>query len=264
VARITRSLIRRYGQWERGARYAMLAALALLAVVLVVGVVGPPDLRLSVIVGVMGLLLVMQVIALWANRDLVTPFTAAQRRYRAADFDGARAILEGERAALDGRGLTLLGNTYRQLGRLDESEAALRVALAKLPDDAYPLFGLGRTLLAQGRYADAADALRAALDAGTAATARADLGEALYRAGRTDEARAVLESVDAAACEPYRALMTRFLLHGPDGISDARVLLDAGLPYWRAAAERFAHTPYGADAASDVAAMEAGLSSHGL
>lgn len=253
MGRLTLSLIRRFTQWERPAQIAVVVALALLVVVIGVAGFGPPDVRTPALIGIIGLVLTLQMIVLWANRDLVTPYTQAQRAYLRGDFEAARATLETEGGATDGKSLTLLGNTYRQLGKLDESELALWAALGLLPDDQFPLYGLGRTLLAQGRYAEAVEKLDAALKAGAPDVVAADLGEALYRAGEIDRARATLAALTDVEQEPYRRLMVDYLRWrlGDAPPPDA-ALVREGIAFWQATAERFAHTPYGAAVAGDV------------
>jgi tetratricopeptide (TPR) repeat protein len=258
MGRLTLSLIRRFREWDMPAQVAMLLALVLFVLIIFAAGFGPPDIRQPAVFGIIGLLLVMQGITLWANRDLVTPFTQAQRAYLRADFDGARAILEPLRNENSNeRELTLLGNIYRQLGRLDESEAVLREAVGKAPEDHFPLYGLGRTLLAQGDYDGAVQMIRQSLDAGGPYVVRADLGEALYRAGQTDEARKALEAVDTAGQEAYRALMVSYLLYQLGaGESPSWALIVEGLAYWQAAAERFGGTPYGQALAQDLTAIK--------
>lgn len=257
MGRLTLSLIRRWHQWDRPAQLAVIAALILFVVIVIMGALGPQEIRVPAIVGIIGLLLTLQAIVLWANRDLVTSYTAAQRAYLRGDFEAALATLSAEGEQLDAKGLTLMGNTYRQLGRLDESEVTLWAALGQLPDDQFPLYGLGRTLLAQGRYAEAADRLDAALKAGAPEVVRADLGEALYRAGDTERARATLTAALDVEQEPYRRLMVDYLRWRlGDGDPPDTLLVCDGVEFWQATAQRFAHTPYGAAVEEDVAKIE--------
>jgi tetratricopeptide (TPR) repeat protein len=259
LAYITRSLMHRFKTWERPAQIAVVLALALLVGVIAVASFGPPDVRAPAIIGIIGLMLVTQAVVLWANRDLISSYTAAQRKYLAGDFEAARDLLEAERAAGDVRSLTLLGNTYRQLAQLDASEAVLQEALAQSPDHHFPLYGLGRTLLAKGQYQEAAQYITAALDAGAPEVVKSDLGEALYRAGQGDAARQILASLDASDETPSRELMIAYLLYRLDaGSPPSRSLVESGIHYWRATAERFASTPYGAAVAEDVKGMREG------
>jgi tetratricopeptide (TPR) repeat protein len=138
---------------------------------------------------------------------------------------------------------------------LDESEAVLSEAVDKAPNHYFPIYGFGRTLLAEGRYAEAVDAIRHALELGAPSIVRIELGEAYYRLNQPDEAAETLLSapLELAKPEPYRVLMATYLLYrlgkGEPPALDA--VLD-GLPYWEAAAERFRETPYGAALALDI------------
>jgi tetratricopeptide (TPR) repeat protein len=245
--------------WDRLSQIAFLIALILLLAAFGVLVFGPEITRQPAIIGTAGLLLAMQAIVLWGNRSMVTPFTQAQRQYLSGDLESARQILE--KATAEGKpnvkALTLLGNTYRQLGRLDESEARLRQALEQSHDETFPLIGLGRTLLAQGRYSEAAKTFRAALTNGAPPLIQLDLGEALYHQGAHDEAKTALLAAKPTLTEPYQILMADYLLHtlqaGPPPSPET---LETGLLYWQASAERFAQTDYGQKIGAMVETLE--------
>ena len=170
------------------------------------------------------------------------------------DFAGARDLIEAVRAKADARTLALLGNTYRQLGELSKSETVLLEAVDKAPNHYFPIYGFGRTLLAEGRYAEAADAIRRALELGAPAAVQVDLGEAYYRLNRPAEAVAALRAAGTAvAAEPPRALIAAYLLYRMrEAPPPAPELVSAGLPYWQATADRFLETPYGAALLFDV------------
>lgn len=256
MGRLTLSLIRRFKVWDRSAQIAVVVDLILLVLVIVFAGFAPPDLRTPAFIGIIGLLLTLQMTVLWANRDMVTPYTEAQRAYLRGDFATALALLEGQGDAADLKSYTLLGNTYRQLGRLDESEMALWAALGLRADDQFPLYGLGRTLTAQGRYAEAADKLEAALEAGAPAVVRVDLAEVCFRAGDADRTRAALAAVADVEQEPYRRLMVDYMRWQlGDAPPPDPALVRAGIEFWQATAERFAHTPYGPAVAQDVQAL---------
>ncbi len=256
MGQLTLSLIRRFKQWERSVQIAVVTALVLFVVIVVIAGVGPQELRLPAVIGIIGLMLVLQVLVLWANRDMVTAYTEAQRAYLRGDFEAARAVLEAQGEAADARALTLLGNTYRQLGKLEESEQVLGLALAQHPGDQFPLYGLGRTLMAQGRYAEAADRLEAALKGGAPDVVQVDLAEAYYRLDDAEGARRALAALGEVEQEPYRRLivaMMRWRLGDAPKPDDE--LVREGIAYWQATAERFGHTAYGAAVAADVAGM---------
>jgi tetratricopeptide (TPR) repeat protein len=258
--RILVSLIRQFRTWDRPSKAALVIALLLLVTVLLTVAFGFEDIRQPALIGAAGLLLAIQLISLWGNRGLVTPFTQAQRHYMNGDFEGARDVLETLRAEGkgDSRSLTLLGNTYRQLGRLDESESVLYEAL-NIQREQFPLYGFGRTLLAQGRYAEAAQAMEEALALGAPPIAAYDIGEAYFRQHNHDAAREWLIRAKPLAQENYRILMLDYMLSQLDGTNEPlppREVLQSGLPYWRASAERFKHTRYGQALVEDLQHLE--------
>jgi tetratricopeptide (TPR) repeat protein len=257
---LARRIVRDFANWERSAKVAFGIALALLPVLLAFVIFGPSEIRVAALIGTGGLLLVVQVAVLWANRGMITPFTRAQRHYLGGELDQARELLEPayHQGKADARMLTLLGNTYRQLGELEESHRVLVEALDKAPDHYFPRYGLGRTLLSEGNYSEAAAMLQRALDAGAPAAVRVDLAEAHYRAGNHAEALAALENLDwrSLAKEPHRHLIAVYLLHRLNGGSPPDVsVIRSGLPYWEASAARFKHTQYGKDVEQDIQHM---------
>ncbi len=261
MGRLTAWLVSRFRGWERPAQIGITLALVLLALTLLALFLGPASIRLPALIGAFGLLVVMQVIFMWANRGLVTPFTQAQRAYLAGDFEAARDTLQRLEQAgkADVRALTLLGNSYRQLGDLENSERVLTKAVSLGTSDHFPLYGFGRTLLVRGLYAEAAEAINRALALGAPPVVYLDLGEALFRQGQAEEARAALRaSYEAASSEPHRLLMADYLLYqlGAEP-PPSRQRLQAGLPFWQENARRFRHTPYGQSLAEDVRHMQA-------
>jgi tetratricopeptide (TPR) repeat protein len=256
MGRFTRYLFRSFRTWERTSQLSMLLDLGLLVLTMLVALFGPPALRQPALIGFFGLVVVAQIIFMWSNRGMVTAYTQAQRAYLAEDFETARRLLEPQaaEAKADVKALTLLGNTYRQLGLLDKSEQVLTKALALRPEDHFPLYGFGRTLLVQGHYAEAAEALQHAVEAGAPPIAQVDLGEALYRAGEPTRALTALRAASQLQQEPHRALLVGYLLNRLGAAVDVPLLADA-LDYWREQAERYRSTPYGAALAEDVQHM---------
>ncbi len=161
MGKLTALLIDKIRNWDQQSQIGFVLAILLLFPALLIALTGPDKLRWPATISVMGLIIMAQVIFLWANRGMVSDFARAQRLYREGDFQAVSAMLEQEHARekRDVQSLTLLGNAYRQLGRLDDSEAALRQALDIDPHHHFPLYGLGRTLMAQGRYEEAAEAI---------------------------------------------------------------------------------------------------------
>ncbi|MDZ4768963.1 MAG: hypothetical protein SGJ24_07535 [Chloroflexota bacterium] len=246
-----RNFPRDFRSWDGLSRSVFVLALLLLLVAVVAFLFAPDAVRPLILVGVVALVITIQGIVLFGNRGMKTTFAAAQRLYLAGDFEGVRELLL--RADHEGRSsfrsLTLLGNTYRQLGDLDDSEVVLSEALHKAPNHHFPLYGFGRTLLAKGDFAGASTTIRRAVEAGAPPVVLADLGEAYFFNDEPDAARNALVSAadqDAVMKMPHRALMTGYLLHllGQGAMPSSAAIRD-GLPYWQVSAARYAHTPYG-------------------
>jgi tetratricopeptide (TPR) repeat protein len=194
----------------------------------------------------------MQGIFLYANRNMVTPFTQAQRLILDARYEDAISLLEQTVSETsDAQTLTLLGSAYRMAGRIDESRQILTKALQMSPKHHFPLYSFGRTLLASGQYAEAEDAFRRAVTNGAPPFARVDMAEAAYRAGNSFEVDGHAES------EPHVTLMASYLQwRSGQGEPPEAALIEAGLPYWEKTAMRFAHTPYGPDVQRDLDALQ--------
>jgi tetratricopeptide (TPR) repeat protein len=255
---LTARLVQGFRSWERTAQVAFLLALPFLIATFLLMVAGSPEVRPPATFGFIGFVLVAQLIFMWANRNMVTPYTQAQRLYLREDFEAARRLLEAW--IQSGKGtvaaLTLLGNTYRQLGLLEKSEAILTKALDKSPKDHFSLYGIGRTLLIRGEYAKAAQAIQLALEEGGPPIIRLDLAEAYYREGQMAGAAEQAQLAFKTAAEPHRLLLAQFLLFRfQAGEAPAQTVLAAGLPYWSEQAVRYATTPYGQALQVDVDLM---------
>jgi tetratricopeptide (TPR) repeat protein len=251
--RILRQLFKQVPLWDRPSQIGFTMGVVLLVALLVITALAPPESRTAPLITFMIVLLVLQVLVLWANRGLVTPYTRAQRHYLNGDFEAARDILE-QSGDQDVRALTLLGNTYRQLGNLDKSQEILKDLSTKHYNNYFPLYGFGRTLLVMGQYAEAAETIQRALENGAPPAVQADLGEALYRQGWEEAALKALQTVRPIIHnEPYRALMVDYLLYRLGaGTPPDITLIQSGLAYWVASAERFRHTPYGLALQMDI------------
>jgi predicted Zn-dependent protease len=250
-------LIRRlrhdFATWDRSTRLAFGINLILLIIAVVVALAAPPDARLPILAGMAALVIMLEGVVLWGNRGMVSTFTRAQRLYLQGDFDAARDLIEALRPKADARTLALLGNIYRQVGDLHASEQVLSEAVNKAPNHYFPIYGFGRTLLAEGRYADAVTAIQRALEIGAPSVVRVDLAEAYYRLNQPRETADALRAAGTAEGEPHRALIAAYLLYRlGEAPPPAPELVEAGLPYWQASAERFRETPYGAALALDV------------
>ncbi len=244
---------------------ALLIAVGLLGLALI----GPAEARFGATVGLVGLLVAMQIAILFFRPADRSPLGLARSAFIAGDFEKAASQLEGLIAAKpSASALTLLGNTYRQLGRLPESQTQLERALNIAPKNPFALYGLGRTALAFGNFDGAAERFDQALSAGAPAAVGCDLGFAEYFAGNFDAALSTLQKTTRLLqVEPYRALLASALLYSliktrqsanpqqsalPVTRSDAlsvtlhnmRRAAD-GLAYWQAEAARHQRTPYG-------------------
>ncbi|MCA0452646.1 MAG: tetratricopeptide repeat protein [Chloroflexi bacterium] len=260
MGKITAYLFSRFRAWERSTQVAFILALILLLVSFGVFSTSSETLRQNALIGVVGLIFALQVIFMWGNRTMVTAFTQAQRRYLAGDFAGTRQILEQfhDTGKANMSSLTLLANTYRQLGDLEKSEEIVKKALALRPFDHFPLYSFGRTLLIRGLYTQAVEVIQQAIDADAPTIVYFDLGEALYRAGNMEAAAAALQRAQHEDQEPFRLLMTVYLLYRMQlGDAPPGQLVNAGIAYWAELASRFQNTPYGQTLADDVAYLQA-------
>ncbi len=253
-------VFRDFSGWERPLRWTILSSFVLLVILALVILFGPYELRLFACIGAFGLIAISQIAVMLAYRDMVSPLVKAQRYYLANDFESAKTTLEALRQQdkADVRALTVLGNTYRQLGDLEASKAVLYEALNKSPEHQFPLYGIGRTLLSEGDYHGAVNAFQRALAAGAPELTRLDLAEVFYRLKLFEEARAALEIIDPRALDgdPARLLMFQYLNEQVIGSKVESPLPLEGLPFWEALVKRFSTTPYGQDLAVDVTRMQ--------
>lgn len=264
---VARGILRRFSQWDRPTQIALVMAALVFIAMLIVGAQLPEESRGYALVGIIGVLVVAQLIVMWGNRGMITSFTQAQRHYLAGDFEAARDALEtaDDLKPNDYRARTLLGNIYRQLGDLDKSEEVLTQALQIAPNHHFVLYGFGRTLLVKGQYAEAAKVIAQAVAGGGPEIIRVDYAEALYRLGVPRER--LVEALNAAHYaaqiamqngDTHQALMVQYLLYRiGEGEAPEHQLVEDGLAYWEATRERFAHTPYGAALADDVRIIRA-------
>lgn len=190
----------------------------------------------------------------------------AQRLYLAGQFEQAAQVLESQLAIApnDPQALTLLGNTYRQMGRVEASEQRLREAVTQDPANWMACYGLGRTVMVQGHYQEAAKLIETALQHGGRKSLRAELALALYYAGAPNEAKRVAtQAARRLNAEAYRVLITNYVLYQLAAHEAERALAKQvihrtsdGLAYWQAQAERFAQTHYGQRVAADVVTIQ--------
>ncbi|MDQ7025379.1 MAG: hypothetical protein Q9P44_07445 [Anaerolineae bacterium] len=239
--------------WETSAKIALAVDLLLLAIALTV-LSTNEALRTPAMIGSAGLLVALQVIVLWGNRSMVTPFTRAQRHFMAGEFAQVRDILRtdmDERTANDKTlsidALVLLGNAYRHLAQLRESESILRVAVARRPEYHFAQYGLAKTRQAVGDYHATIQYLTEALKYGAPSVIRFDLAFTQYLRGDDNASRAVLNSIPDIE-DVHRVLMTAYMRSELENAPPPTAsLIEAGMPFWEAEIERFGHLPYGRD-----------------
>jgi len=199
----------------------------------------------------------LQLSALFLRRPPSGVFPQAQQHFMAGEYAEAAALLADQP---DAQSQTLRGNALRQLGDLAQSEAVLRAVVAQHPQDHFPLYGLGRTLLAKGDFAAAAQYIGQALQHGGRKTMRVELALAYYLSGADDAAREnAAQSARLLALEPYRVWMANYLLFKLADDPKAPALLARTAPaiaYWEAEAGRFSGTPYGEHLSAIVEAFK--------
>lgn len=244
--RLLLALIREIPKWDRPTQIALAIAFLLLIIDVII-LATQPELQAPALAGAVGLLLGIQAIFMWGNRNLVTPFTQAQRHFVAGEFEQVVDVLkqyieDEEHPTLDA--LILLGNTYRTLGQLVESESILRIAIARRPDYHFALYGLGKTFLAKGQYQIAIEQLEKSIKNNGVQTTHFDIALALFLDSHLDEALTELDKLPPVD-EAYRQLLMAYMRYLYDPQDNTRQFNWDGLPFWEAEARRFEHTPYG-------------------
>lgn len=239
-------------------RLLLSAVLAFIAafLLLLLSIAGPPESRLWMALGLILLLVVIQVFLLFFRPPDRSAFGLAREAFMAGDFNSAAEQLEKLITIHPtARSYTLLGNTYRQLGRMQDSRAAIDQALKLRTNNAYALYGMGRLELAQGNFEAAAEWFDRALKAGAPGNVACDLGYAEYFLGNKDAALHTLQKTTRIMrLEPYRVYLTNAILYGlisnkvSDGGKTALSNLKSaasGAAYWEAEYARFPDSAYG-------------------
>lgn len=246
-------LIQHVRAWETPVKIGVALALIVGLLLLIAANRAPPEVRDLLLFSAALVLIVGQGLVMWGNRMMLTPYAQAQQAYIAGRVAEARDTLVQHIEALRQRGrqpnadtLTLLGNAYRQLGQLAESERMLRQAVTLQPSYYFALYGLGRTLLVEGAYAEAVPYLEQAHQRQPAAVIALDLLLAYHFSGADAAAQQLLLG-QPVPDEPQRALLRALLAQRLLGqpAPDA-ALWAAGWAFWEAEAQQFAATPYGA------------------
>lgn len=254
-----RGFAEQVAKWDRPTQLALALGVVLLFVMLLVMQFGGDALRNPAAIGVGVAILAIQGVILWGNRHMVSPITLAQRHYLAGDFEAAAEVLEAELddPKIDAKALTLLGNTYRQLGRLSESENILYEAVNISPEWHFPLYGFGRTLLVRAEYERAIEVISQAIELGAPSVVWLDVAEAYYRLGNLNDMATALDNVPDKLNEAHRVLMRDYLRwqQNPNQSLDASVVAH-GRGYWVDGVQRFAGSAYGEVLQSDLEQMQ--------
>lgn len=260
--RVFVSLIKQIHTWDKVSQSAL--ALAVILLVLAVYTLATlPNLRMQSGIGAVGLLLVIQAIVMWGNRNLIEPYSAAQQAFLAGDFHKVTTTLETWFNDLEAQGktvtvesLTLLANAYRNLGEFEKSNAALTSAFDMDEASFIANYAWAKNHLVTGYYADAVTFFKETLRYGKSDAVQFDLAHALYRLGETQESLKIFKALPSQN-ERYRQLFIAYILQQLDQApAPSPDLVQAGLPFWEAELERFHMTPYGQDLQADVQALQ--------
>jgi len=239
--------------WEPAARISLLLAMTVFLSMSGLLWLGSERFQQPALVGLVTSLLFMQGLVLWANRRMVTPLTAARRHYLRGDFHQVIRLLASEVTSEnpDADALTLVGNTYRQMGNLEESEKVLFKAVNISPEAYFPVYGFGRTALMKGDYDTAKQYLSRAIELNAPPATCVDLAEIHYRLGEIEQMKRMLEVAPSDLDAP-RQLMRMFLSEGNYRVTEDQ---EAALAYWEEMAKRFSHTAYGVALERDTKVM---------
>lgn len=180
----------------------------------------------------------------------ITLLQRAAQSLQNRDFDGAEKAL-GDLLARDpgdANALHLLGVVRVQQRRPEDALPLLLRSIRANPGHALTHFNLGKVLTLLGRDAEAIDAFRAALKLQNVPAAQLELGSALHRVGKTEEAEPVLRAAVALApgdstarlalgavlldlrrFDEATAILKDGLKSAPEGELRARILKNIGL-----------------------------------
>ena len=263
LRRALRGLTRGIPEWDFASKAALGLGVALLLLMLPLGFLGPEPIQLPARIGAFGLLLTIQLLILWGNRRVISPYHQAQQHFINGNYARARDILEtvseSGRTSVDA--LALLGNAYRHLGQFDQSRAALEHALGLKPDYHFALYGLGKLCLVVGDYEAAGRLIAKALRFGAPDVVQFDLGQAFYLLGDVEKSNHYFSNVRAAvADEPSQAMLLDYYRHQMGaGKRPSSRAVRGHLQFWRQEARKYRKTPYGAALQKDVDALSGWL-----
>jgi len=256
VTRMVRDLRERVPTWDTPSQVAFVTGIILLPIMLILGFVGPEPIQIPARAGAFGLLLSIQLVILWGNRRLISPYHDAQQHFMKGDYQTARDILEqiplDDKVSVDA--LVLLANTYRHLGQYEDSLAVANRALDEKPDYHFALYGMGKTLMVTGVYEDASNFLTKALFQGAPDVVQFDLGYVYYLSGDYQRATHHLNNIlSLLADEPSQLLLAQHCLYQMrSGEQPSIRLIEQYIDYWQSEATKFRDTPYGQALQTDV------------
>lgn len=203
-------------------------------------------------------LMAAQYVILFGTNMRGRQLNEAQRAFLEGRFDQVIQRLEEEPPTA--KSLTLMGNAYRMKGDTQRSTQILRDAVQQAPNDPFPLYGLGRVLLAQGKYGEAVSFMTKALEHGARKATRVDLALALYLAQDDEAQHAAKQAGRILRLEEYRALILNYVLfkleQQPDVALQVMKNTSDGLAVWQAEAERHHDTAYCKDLQTIIAEIE--------
>jgi tetratricopeptide (TPR) repeat protein len=263
VTHLVRSLQKRVPTWDTPSRLAFFSGVILLLFMLILGFLGPEAVRIPARVGAFGLLLTLQLVILWGNRRLISPYHEAQHHFINGEYSLASDILEqiplDDKISVDA--LILLGNTYRHLGQYDDSISVINRALELKPEYHFALYGMGKTLLVTGLYEDASNFITKALSQGAPDVVQFDIGYAYYLLGDYQRSSHHFTNIlSLVEDEPSQLLFVQYCLYKMQvGDQPSNRLILNHLEYWRDEATKYRSTPYGMALQSDIDALTMGL-----
>lgn len=258
---VSRLFLEKFPSWDTASKVAFVIALIMLVVVAVLTFSLPESDRWVGFIALIAVIIALQVVFMWANRDMKTTFAVAQNHYLVGEYQETKEALLKlfEQEEPTAKSLTLLGNTYRQLGDLEQSETILKDAMALLPDYHLSLYAMARTMMFAGRYHDAVTHYEHALAVAAPDFVQIDLAEAMFRAQLSPETtiNKLNDCLPLARAEAHRELIVTYMLWRltDESPPDPRIIKE-GLPYWQTIAQDYPHLPYGQDVANDIAYLD--------